>query len=214
MATATKALRKENEALKEEIQQIMTKLQHLEQKFDMKKEADGMAAHKGKAVSSDRAKSIEFISNEYDELAGFKTHAMKELKSINARVDQISTRCNDIAKCVEVMEEYSYQFNVKIVGMPLKAEKKSPETTANLCLQLFSALGVKYVSLQDIDIAHRVPARQASSRPNAIICKFVRRLAKNKVMETRKEVSKLQAVQLGFSSGTPVEHEAFYTSEI
>jgi hypothetical protein len=57
------------------------------------------------------------------------------------------------------MEEYSYQFNVKIVDMPLKAEKENPETTANLCLQLFSALGVKDVSLQDIDIAHRVPAR-------------------------------------------------------
>ena len=65
MATATKALRKENEALKEEIQQIMTKLQHLEQKFDTKKEADGMAAHKGEAISSDKAKSIEFISNQY-----------------------------------------------------------------------------------------------------------------------------------------------------
>jgi prefoldin subunit 5 len=86
MATAIKALRKENEALKEEIQQIMTKLQHLEQKFDTKKEADGMAAHKGEAVSSDKAKSTEFISNQYGELAGFKTHAMKELKSINARV--------------------------------------------------------------------------------------------------------------------------------
>jgi prefoldin subunit 5 len=47
MVTATKALRKENEALKEEIQQIMTKLQHLQQKFETKKEADGMAAHKG-----------------------------------------------------------------------------------------------------------------------------------------------------------------------
>jgi hypothetical protein len=43
----------------------MTKLQHLEQKFDTKKEADGMAAHKGEAISSDKAKSIEFISNQY-----------------------------------------------------------------------------------------------------------------------------------------------------
>ncbi|CAB4021461.1 Hypothetical predicted protein, partial [Paramuricea clavata] len=108
------------------------------------------------------------------------------------------------------MEEYSYQFNVKIVGMPLKAEKESPETTANLCLQLFAALGVKDISLQDIDIAHRMPARRASSHPNSIICKFVWRLAKNKVMEARKEVSKLQAVQLGFSSGIPVEHVNIY----
>jgi hypothetical protein len=49
---------------------------------------------------------------------------VEKLKSINARVDQISTRCNDIAKCVEAMEQYSYQFNVKIVGMPLKTENE------------------------------------------------------------------------------------------
>ena len=210
MSTATKALRKENEALKEEIQQIMMKLQQLEEKFDTKKEADGMAVHNGEVVSADKAKSIEFISNQYDDLAGFKAHAIKELKSINTRVDQIYTRCNDIAKCVEAMEEYSYQFNVKIVGMPLRAEKETPEITANLCLQLFIALGVKNVSLQDIDIAHRVPARRVSSRPNAIICKFVRRLAKNKVMEVRKEASKLQAVQLGFSPGISVQHVNIY----
>ena len=116
MSTTTKALCKENEALKEEVQQIMTNLQQLEEKFNTKKEADCMAAHSGKSVSADKVKSIEFISNQYDDLAGFKAYAIKELKSINARVDQISVRCNNIAKCVETMEEYSYQFNVKMLG--------------------------------------------------------------------------------------------------
>ena len=44
-------------------------------------------------------------------------------------------------------------------------------------------MGVKDVSMQDIDIAHRVPARKASSRPNPIICKFVRRQVKERVVE-------------------------------
>ena len=39
--------------------------------------------------------------------------------------------------------------------MPMVAEREHPEQTANLCLQLFSALGVKGVSIQDIDTAHR-----------------------------------------------------------
>ena len=94
--------------------------------------------------------------------------------------------------------------------MPLRTEKETPEMMANLFLQLFIALDVKDVSLQDIDIAHRVPARQVSSRPNAIIFKLVRRLAKNKVMEVRKEVSKLQVVQLGFSTGNSVQHVNIY----
>ena len=52
----------------------------------------------------------------------------------------------------------------------------------------FSALGVKGVSIQDIDTAHRVPSMKPSNRPNAILCKFVRRLAKDKVMAARKKV--------------------------
>ena len=58
--------------------------------------------------------------------------------------------------------------------------------------------GVKDVSMQDIDIAHRVPARKASSRPNPIICKFVRRQVKESLMAARKEVSKVTSIQLGY----------------
>ena len=59
-------------------------------------------------------------------------------------------------------------------------------------------MGVKDVSMQDIDIAHRVPARKASSRPNPIICKFVRRQVKERVVAARKEVSKVTPSQLGY----------------
>ena len=51
--------------------------------------------------------------------------------------------------------------------------------------------------MQDIDIAHSVPARKTSSRPNPIICKFVRRHVKGRVMAARKEVSKVAPIQLG-----------------
>ena len=58
--------------------------------------------------------------------------------------------------------------------------------------------GVKDVSMKDIDIAHRVPARKASSRPNPIICKFVRRQVKERLMAARKEVSEVTSIQLGY----------------
>ena len=38
---------------------------------------------------------------------------------------------------------YRYQFNVKIVGLPLVAERETCEQTANLCLQLFVEMGIK-----------------------------------------------------------------------
>ena len=59
-------------------------------------------------------------------------------------------------------------------------------------------MGVKDVSMQDIDIAHRDPARKASIRPSPIICKFVRRQVKERVMAARKEVSKVTPSQLGY----------------
>ena len=62
------------------------------------------------------------------------------------------------------------------------------------------ALGIKDVSIQDIDMADRLSARKPSKQPNPINCKFTRRLAKVKVMAVRREVSNLQATQLGFES--------------
>ncbi|CAB3995983.1 Hypothetical predicted protein [Paramuricea clavata] len=66
------------------------------------------------------------------------------------------------------------------------------------CLMLFAALGAD-VSIQDIDISHRIPARRQTSRPNAIVCKFVRRLAKERVIAARKRTSNINPQQLGLS---------------
>ena len=52
---------------------------------------------------------------------------------------------------------YSYQYNMKIVGVPLISESESAQDTAELCVKLFSGLGVD-VSISEIDIAHRVPS--------------------------------------------------------
>ena len=77
-------------------------------------------------------------------------------------------------------------------------------------MKLFAALRVEGVSLNDIDTAHRVPSRVASNRPNAIICKFVRRLAREKVMAARRRVSDLNADDLGFSGAVDVSHISLF----
>ena len=71
-------------------------------------------------------------------------------------------------------------------------------------------MGVKDVSMQDIDIAHRVPARKASSRPNPIIGKFVGRQVNERVMAARKEVSKVTPSQLGYSVGVSLPRLGVY----
>ena len=71
-------------------------------------------------------------------------------------------------------------------------------------------MGVKEVSTQDIDIAHRVPARKASSRPNPIICKFVARQVKERVTAARKEVSEIAPTQLGYGDEVSLSHLGLY----
>ena len=86
-----------------------------------------------------------------------------------------------MSQTVDNAEDYSYQFNLKIVGMPTLSNESADDST-DLCLRLFKLIGTKDVSIQDIDIAHRVSQRNPTNSPNAIVCRFTRRLARNKVL--------------------------------
>ena len=59
------------------------------------------------------------------------------------------------------------------------------------------------IATLDIHIAHRVSSRRPSSYPNAIVCKFVRRLAKEKIMAARKKLSNVKLDQLGIEMSFP-----------
>ena len=57
-----------------------------------------------------------------------------------------------IDKAIDEMLYCSYQgYNLKIVGVPLISESESAQDTAELCVKLFSGLGVD-VSISEIDI--------------------------------------------------------------
>ena len=54
---------------------------------------------------------------------------------------------------IDEFQEYSYKYNVKIVGVPQMSQDKSSAITSALCERLFKAMG-SAVSIQDIDTAH------------------------------------------------------------
>ena len=89
---------------------------------------------------------------------------------------------------IHAIEQDSYKYNVKIIGVPQTSTNESSEVTAMLCLEIFKAMGVQGLTIQDIDTAHRVPKRRnfsgssTNKGSNPIICKFTRRLAKDAVM--------------------------------
>ena len=76
--------------------------------------------------------------------------------------------------------------------------RKQRGETSDLCVALFNGMGA-VVSLQDLDVAHRVPRRDQDVGPKPIICKFIRRLAKSEVMNRQRDACKVDPSGLGFS---------------
>jgi len=66
--------------------------------------------------------------------------------------------CDHIAKSIEALEAYSYQFNIKIVGVPLVAERETSQQTADRYIKLFCALGFHDVSLNINDTVYQSDA--------------------------------------------------------
>lgn len=158
-----KALKKENQALRLEVQKLSDEMKNLQESFN--KISNG-----GQACNADRdaSTSLQFLSDQYDDMDQFKRQALQQLKSLSSRLADISAKSDRISAAIDAMQQYSYQYNVKIVGVPAVSDQETSVQTANLCLKLFSALGVSEIDIKDLDTAHRVPAREASNRPNAI----------------------------------------------
>ena len=98
-----------------------------------------------------------------------------------------------MAKAIDDFQAYRYRYNIKIVGVPEKGTNESADETSGICVASFREMGTD-VSINDIDTAHRVPGRNNSSqdpRPKPIICKFVRRLARDKVIANEPMPTKL-----------------------
>ena len=64
----------------------------------------------------------------------------------------MSSRVENIGDSIEQLQRYSFQYNIKITGLPESETHESASQTASLCINLFKAAGIE-ISNQDIDIA-------------------------------------------------------------
>ena len=200
----TKALRKENTDLRCEIEKLKDYVKRLEEEIRNEKRTSSHL--ESSILSTEGAKTVEFVSDQCDAMVNLHDKTLKALRDVSSQLDDISKRCSEITSFIDNAEDYSYQYNLKVIGMPLLSVGENAEATTHLCLRLFSLIGAKDVTLSDIDIAHRVPARKPSKdRPNAIVCRFTRRLAKNKVLACRKNVFNVTSEQLGLDPSVSVE---------
>ena len=63
------------------------------------------------------------------------------------------------------------------LGLPEIDSRESASATTSLCTSLLKASGVD-INKQNVDIAHRVPTRQATAGPRPVIWKFTQRIVK------------------------------------
>ena len=119
----------------------------------------------------------------------------------------ISKRASEIEDSIEAIQRYSYNYNSKITGIPQKPGETALQSS-EICVKLFQKIGASNVTLQDIDIAHRVPKRKMKrdySEPPAKICKFTRRLAKNLILQQKKSAKNISPIDLGLHSQVPTK---------
>ena len=195
---SVKTLRKESDDLKSKLKGMESELESLKASIKLAVPNKGEQEH-----------GVQFVSDEYDDLAAGKKKIWDQIKRLSSKLDTISLQVDRISQAIDSFEMYSYRCNIKIVGIPQEAETESSEDTISICLKLFSCIGAD-ITMQDIDIAHRVPAKSAQvSGPNPIICKFVRRLAKEKVMSARRATNNVVAADLDLTPGS-INHVGIY----
>lgn len=191
-----KSLRKQNDELKYEIANLREDFKKFQHTVKIKETNHG--DQKCKEPSEETQKSLNYVGDEYDDLKCFSKKAKQQISRLESRLTEISANVEHLSMSIDEAQQYSYSYNVKLMGIPQMKPRETAQETSELCVKVFQKMGVQLM-LQDIDIAHRVPTRKTTDKPKPIICKFTRRLAREQVMAARKEIKKLNPNSLGLS---------------
>ena len=120
-----KPLRKQNQALRKEIEDLRVEIAKITKDLKSSRTKKDGAGATEREMSPGRVRSVEFFSNQYDELFAFEESAMLRINQLTARVNEISIMCDNIAKAIDAFEAYSYQNNIKTAGMLALSENES-----------------------------------------------------------------------------------------
>lgn len=199
-----KYLRKDNDQLKKQLQELTKDFENVKSK--MAEQRRNLAS----PVAQPNEQDMQFLSDQYDDLLKSGTSLEDEIGKLARKLDSLAKDVDRIDKAIDDILSYSYQYNLKIVGVPQIKENESAHETTNLCLKMFSTLG-NDISALEIDIAHRVQQRNAvtdngrPARPNPIVCKFTRRLTRDTVLASRSNSGQLTAEALGLPPTSMVD---------
>ena len=214
------SLKQQSDHMNKEIVNLRSEFQRLQAGLSQHEAAHGVHVNRGPDPETE--KTLEFMGEEYDDLKKFCSTMQEKLSVLMKRLDSVDERVRELSAALDVFTQYSYGFNIKLLDVPEidPSAKESSLDTSNLCVKIFNAMGA-HVSLSDIDIAHRVPARNSlADKPKPIICKFVRRLAREEVMSLRRRIKDVDPsvvsldAEADFSNAHIVDHLPPKTQEL
>jgi len=124
MGDKTKALRKGNDDLKSEMIALKKEFQSLKSKMAEQKDVNEAVA-----TALPTTQDVQFLSDSYDALVKSESSLSKALENFSHRRDLLSVKVDRIDKAMDEMLYYSYQYNLKIVGVPLISERDTGGNT-------------------------------------------------------------------------------------
>ena len=202
--TTINSLKKENDKLKDEITALRKSFGELQQLLQRHDESPPNNGGHICSLNAETSTNLEFYGKSYDDLKVAQVEADTRLQQLWSRLDALTARVEEMSIALEQFQRYSYQYNIKILGLPETTTHESASETSEMCLNLFKAVGV-VISIHDIDIAHRIPTRNSTSGPRPVICKFTRRVIKEQVMNKRKDACKISSTSIGLAADCSLE---------
>ena len=193
-----KSLQEENESLKKEIESLKDEFGRIATAFQSHESSCG--GHK--QHDPEMEKSLESVGAEYDDVKGRYVEAKEDLKALGEELNFLSAQVDNL-----VQHSY-YSFNVKLAGVPEIAHagcKEPAIETTKLCVRIFEAMGFK-ILINDIDRAHRVPARNVTNGPKLLICRFLRQVTREEVVSGRREIYRVNPKYAGLGDAADLSN--------
>ena len=155
-----KSLKKQNDDLKGHVDSLKGKIIKLQEEVS----SNRTTLTKSNCTTPDKEteKSLEYLSNQYDDQKRLNLSTKQQISCLSTRFTEIATKVDSLSIAIGEAQQYSYAYNIKLMGVPELKPKTSAIETSQVCEQIFKAMGVN-ASILDIDIAHRVATRNPNS---------------------------------------------------
>ena len=110
---ATRQLKRENNALRKQIEEVMEDLSTLREGIKMADDELRRPRRSSEEIIQVDPKDLQFYSDSYDELRKLYKDASHKLKMIEKKLLTIESRVNELAVVIGDSEASSYQYNLR-----------------------------------------------------------------------------------------------------